>query len=64
LISDTHSASHCIECIDLYPLHFLFPGGVRREDMEICGREVWLLCSADLPDMVRGTQVKNFNFSG
>jgi len=31
--------------------------GVRREDMEICGREVWLLCTADLPEIVFGTQV-------
>jgi hypothetical protein len=30
--------------------------------MEICGREVWLLCSADLPDMVQGTQVLYFKF--
>ena len=59
LVSDNHSSSHCIECIDLYPYHFIFPSGARREDMEICGREVWLLCTADLPEIVLGTQVQS-----
>ena len=42
----------CKNCIDLYPFHFLFPILARKEDMWICGREIYLFCDADLPQIV------------
>lgn len=42
----------CVQCIDLYPYHFLFPADARKEDMWICGREIWLFCDEDLPKIV------------
>ena len=35
----------CVDCIDLYPFNFLFPEDARKEDMWLCGREIWLVCS-------------------
>ena len=31
----------CVDCIDLYPFNFLFPEDARKEDMWLCGREIW-----------------------
>ncbi len=42
----------CINCIDLYPFHFIFPPEARKEDMWICGREIYLFCDEDLPSIV------------
>jgi hypothetical protein len=42
----------CINCIDLYPFHFVFPQVARKEDMWICGREIYLFCDEDLPTIV------------
>ncbi len=43
----------CVNCIDLYQFHFLFPDSARKEDMWLCGREVWRLCGIDLPEISR-----------
>ena len=42
----------CENCIDLYPFHFVFPTDARKEDMWICGREIFLFCDDDLPKIV------------
>ena len=42
----------CVDCIDLYPFHFLFPVLARKEDMWLCGREIYLFCDEDLPQIV------------
>ena len=39
----------CINCIDLYQFHFIFPAETRKEDMWLCGKEIVDFCSADLP---------------
>lgn len=39
----------CINCIDLYQFHFLFPPDTRKEDMWVCGSEIWQMCATDLP---------------
>ena len=39
----------CVDCINLYQFHFLFPQPARKEDMWICGTEIELLCSTYLP---------------
>ncbi len=41
----------CVDCIDLYQFNFLFPSSARKEDMWLCGREIWLVCESDLPDI-------------
>jgi hypothetical protein len=41
--------SDCVDCIDLYQFHFMFPPHARKEDMWLCGREVWQLCAQELP---------------
>ena len=42
----------CKNCIDLYPVHFVFPIDARKEDMWICKREIVLFCDEDLPKIV------------
>ncbi len=42
----------CIECIDLYQFHFMFPPSARKEDMWLCGYEMWRVCSSDMPAIV------------
>ena len=39
----------CVDCINLYLFHFLFPRTARKEDMWICGTEIDLLCKTYLP---------------
>ena len=39
----------CVDCIDLYPYHFIFPPKARKEDMWICGREIFLFCHENMP---------------
>ena len=42
----------CVDCIDLYQFHFLFPEITRKEDMWLCGREIWLVChEAGVPQL-------------
>jgi hypothetical protein len=41
----------CVDCIDLYQFNFMFPSSARKEDMWLCGREIWLLCSSNLPSI-------------
>ena len=36
----------------MYPFHFIFPEDARKEDMWICGREIFLFCDEDLPKIV------------
>ena len=36
----------------MYPFHFIFPTEARKEDMWICGREIFLFCDEDLPKIV------------
>ena len=43
----------CIDCIDLYPFHFVFPSGTQKVDMWICGREIYLYCDEDLPQIIK-----------
>lgn len=47
-----NQGEQCINCIDLYPFHSLFPSEARKEDMWICGREIYLFCDEDLPSIV------------
>ena len=46
----------CIDCVNLYQFHFLFPQPARKEDMWICGTEIELLCGTYLPIIVNGWQ--------
>ena len=39
----------CVDCINLYLFHFLFPRTARKEDMWICGTEIDLLCKMYMP---------------
>lgn len=47
-----NEGEQCINCIDLYPFHSIFPPETRKEDMWICGREIYLFCDEDLPSIV------------
>lgn len=45
----TNEGQDCLNCINLYPFHFLFPPTARKEDMWICGTEIVDLCSSNMP---------------
>ena len=46
---DLQGEHKCINCIDLYQFHFVFPDSIRKEDMEICKYEIYELCDEELP---------------
>ena len=43
----------CVDCIDLYQFHFLFPASARKEDMWICGKEIVVLCATDMEHIIK-----------
>ena len=46
----------CVDCIDFYQFHFLFPKSARKEDMWLCGKEIQKLCSSYLPKITSSWQ--------
>ena len=46
-VASDHGDNHyCVNCIDVYQFHFMFPPDVRKEDMWFCGsKELKELCA-------------------